>query len=151
MTDRETPPHLDIEKNPIFQMASIVFKLEQDLRNLKLRKLNLTYFNFRVLQYLIEHDGKQIGEIARATSIRPSVLSRILTQMEQDGLVRRQSDFEDSRRICVYLTDEGTQRYYLAWPTAHKLIKDAVEVLSEEEFNNFNLYLSKISNHISDN
>lgn len=151
MTDTETPPHLGIEKNPIFQMASIVFKLEQDLRNLKLRKLNLTYFNFRVLQYLTEHDGKQIGEIARTTAIRPSVLSRILTQMEQDGLVRRQSDREDSRRICVYLTEDGKHSYAQAWPTAHKLIKGAVEVLDEEELTNLNRYLSKISNHVSDN
>lgn len=151
MAETDIPPHLGIEKNPIFQMASIVFKLEQDLRNLKLRKLDLTYFNFRVLQYLTEYDGKQIGEIARATAIRPSVLSRILTQMEQDGLVRRQSDVEDSRRICVYLTEEGKYRYTLAWPTAHKLIEGAVEVLSEEEFANLNFYLSKISNHVSDN
>lgn len=151
MTDLDTPPHLGIERNPIFQMASIVFKLEQELRNIRLRKLDLTYFNFRVLQYLIEYNGKQIGEIARATAILPSVLSRILTQMEKDDLVRRQSDCEDNRRICVYLTETGKERYYLAWPTAHKLITSAVGVLNEEEVENLNLYLNKISNNISDN
>lgn len=150
MTEIETPPHLGLEENPIFQMASIVFKLEQELRNTKLRKLNLTYLGFRVLQCLTANDGKTIGEIARVTAIRPSVLSRILTQMERDDLVRRESDAEDSRRICVYLTKEGRHKYSLAWPTAHKLIKEAVENLEATEVNNLNRYLRKILMSVSE-
>lgn len=142
------PPHLGPERNVAFQMASIIFKLEQDLRNLTLRKLDITYMHFRVLQYLLEDDGKQIGEIARATAVRPPVLSRVVDQMEERELVRRQVAAEDNRITRVYLTDHGREKYAQAWPAAHKLIQYALEVLEPEDRKRLQVYMKKISDHV---
>ena len=84
-----SPPNLDLDRNFAFQMASIIFRLEQDLRDSSLRQLDITYMHFRVLQYLLDEDGKKIGEIAKAIVARPPVLSRVIDQMEQRKLVRR--------------------------------------------------------------
>ena len=143
-----SPPHIEPERNVVFQMASIISKLEQDLRNLSLRKLDLTYAHFRVLQYLLEDDGRPIGEIARATAVRPSVLSRVVDQMEERELVRRQADTEDSRSTRVYLTDHGREKYALAWPTAHRLIQYALEVLEPEECEQLQALMKKINQHV---
>ncbi len=142
------PPHLKPERNVVFQMASIIFKLEQDLRNMTLRKLDLTYIHFRVLQYLLEDDGKQIGEIARATAVRPPVLSRVVNQMEERSLVRRQVDSEDNRITRVYLTDHGRQKYAQAWPAAHRLIQSALEVLSPKEREKLEEQMRRICTHV---
>lgn len=142
------PPHLGPDRNIAFQMASIIFKLEQELRNSTLRKLDITYIHFRVLQYLIEDDGKQIGEIARATAVRPPVLSRVVTQIEERSLVRRQVDANDNRITRVYLTDLGRQIYVQAWPSAHKLIHNALEVLGAEDRKRLGAYMRKIYNHV---
>lgn len=143
-----TPPHIEPERNVVFQMASVIFKLEQDLRNLTLRKLDITYIHFRVLQYMLEDDGKQIGEIARATAVRPSVLSRVVDQMEERELVRRQVDAEDNRITRVYLTERGREKYAQAWPAAHRLIQYALEVLEPTERERLEAYMKKISDHV---
>lgn len=142
------PPHLGPDRNFAFQMASIIFKLEQDLRDLTLRKLDLTYIHFRVLQYLTEDDGRQIGEIARATAVRPPVLSRVVNQMEERSLVRRQVDPDDNRITRVYLTAHGRQKYAQAWPAAHKLIHFALEALEPEDRKRLGTYMKKMYQHV---
>jgi DNA-binding MarR family transcriptional regulator len=144
------PPHLGPDRNFAFQMASIIFKLEQELRDSTLRKQDITYIHFRVLQYLIEDDGKQIGEIARATAVRPPVLSRVVSQMEERSLVRRQVDPIDNRITRVYLTAHGRQKYAQAWPAAHKLIHYALEVLEPEDRKRLGASMRKMYNHVCD-
>ena len=142
------PPHLGPDKNIAFQMASIIFRMEQDLRNFTLRKLDLTYIHFRVLQYLLEKDGRNITEIARATAVRPAVLSRVVSQMEERALAVRKGDPKDNRSTRVYLTDLGRAKYAQAWPDAHKIIQHALEVLEPEERAQLGVSLKKIAEHI---
>lgn len=142
------PPHLGPDRNMAFQMASIIFRMEQDLRNFTLRKLDITYIHFRVLQYLLEEDGKNISEIARATAVRPAVLSRVVSQMEERALAERKGDPKDNRSTRVYLTDLGRAKYAQAWPDAHKIIEHALEVLAPEERAALGVSLKKIADHV---
>lgn len=143
-----SPPNLDLDRNFAFQMASIIFRLEQDLRDSSLRQLDITYMHFRVLQYLLEEDGKKIGEVAKAIVARPPVLSRVIDQMEQRELVRRTPDPADSRLTRVYLTQVGRDKYAQAWPAAHKIINYALEVLTPEEQDSLARCLKKLGNHV---
>lgn len=142
------PPHVSPDRNVAFQMASIIFRMEQDLRNFTLRKLDITYIHFRVLQYLLEEEGKSISEIARATAVRPSVLSRVVSQMEERELVTRKNDPADNRSIRVYLTDLGRAKYAQAWPDAYRIIEQAFAVLSAEEREAMELSLRKVAAHV---
>lgn len=142
------PPHLGPDRNMAFQMASIIFRMEQDLRNFTLRKLDITYIHFRVLQYLLEEDGKNISEIARATAVRPAVLSRVVSQMEERALAERKGDPHDNRSTRVYLTDLGRAKYAQAWPDAHKIIQHALEVLEPEERAALGVSLKKMADHV---
>lgn len=121
------------DNNVASQMASIIYRLDQTLRDTILRKLDLTYIHFRVLQYLYEEDGRQIGEIATAIAVRQPVLSRVIDQMEERALVRRRADLHDSRRMRVYLTDHGRSRYEEAWPPAHDLLETALKGFKARE------------------
>ncbi len=125
--DDPSMPDASLDHNIASQMASIIFRLDQILRDTILRKLDLTYIHFRVLQYLYEKDGRQIGEIAAAIVVRQPVLSRVIDQMEERALVRRSADPQDSRRMRVYLTDHGRSRYQEAWPPAHELLETALK------------------------
>lgn len=143
-----SPAHLHLEDNVAFLMASVTFRMEQDLRNYTLRKLDITYVQFRVLQFLHEANGKSISEIARALAVRPAVLSRIVSQMEERALVARKSDPDDSRSTQVHLTDEGRARYAQAWPSAYKIIQYALGVLDEDERENLTRSMRKLSAHL---
>lgn len=147
-TSELSPPHLGPDRNIAFQMASIIFRMEQDLRNFTLRKLDITYIHFRVLQYLLEEEGRNISEIARATAVRPSVLSRVVSQMEERELVVRQGDPNDNRSTRVYLTDTGRAKYAQAWPDAYRIIQQAFEVLQPEEREALGVSLKKVADHV---
>jgi DNA-binding MarR family transcriptional regulator len=147
-TQNLIPPHLSPDRNVAFLMASIISKLEQELRNSTLRKLDMTYIHFRVLQYLLGEDGKKVGDIATAIAARPPVVSRVVDQMEERSLVRRGVDPSDNRLTRVYLTADGRDKYALAWPAAHKLIEYALDVLEPEEREEFQRCLRKVGEHV---
>jgi len=138
-------PDASLDHNIAFQMASIIYRLDQILRDTILRKLDLTYIHFRVLQYLYEKDGRQIGEIAAAIAVRQPVLSRVIDQMEERALVRRSADPQDSRRMRVYLTDHGRSRYQEAWPPAHELLETALKGFKGRERDALRRLLKKMA------
>ena len=145
----ETPmPDAGLEHNVAFQMASIIFRLDQILRDTILRQLDLTYIHFRVLQYLYEKDGQKSGEIATAIVVRQPVLSRVIDQMEERALVRRRPDPEDSRRMRVYLTDHGRARFREAWPPAHDLLETALKGFKASEHEALRRLLKKMAGNI---
>ena len=67
---------------------------------------------WRVLAALHHNDGQRVGELSATTSIEISTLSRLLTTMQDRGLVERrrparQAAGEDARVVVINLTDEG--------------------------------------------
>ena len=62
---------------------------------------------WRVLACLYDRDGAMITRLARFSLIEQSRLTKIIIQMGERGLIRRQGDPEDRRRVRVYLTEEG--------------------------------------------
>ena len=61
----------------------------------------------KVLEYLHEHDGctqKQLGE---GCALDKSSITGLLTRMDQQGLVRRETAADDRRVSLVCLTDTG--------------------------------------------
>ena len=61
-----------------------------------------------VLKALARADGHdRPGDLAVAAGVAPSVVSRVLPKLEEDGLVRRRPDESDARSCRIALTDEG--------------------------------------------
>ncbi len=73
---------------------------------------------WRVLACLNDRDGEMITRLAAFSLIEQSRLTKIIIQMEERGLIRRQGDPQDRRRVRVYLSDEGRV-------LAEKLVADA--------------------------
>lgn len=137
-----------LRENIAFSMASVTFRMDQELRDSVLRDLDITYAHFRVLQVLFEQDGQQIGDIARSIVIRQPALSRVIDQMQARKLVRRKQDKEDNRYTRVFLTPQGRQRYEQAWPAARQIIVDTLEILSEDETDTLRDLLIRIDTHM---
>ena len=61
-----------------------------------------------VLKALARADGHdRPGDLAVAAGVAPSVVSRVLPRLEEDGLVRRRPDECDARASRIALTDAG--------------------------------------------
>jgi DNA-binding MarR family transcriptional regulator len=61
----------------------------------------------RILRHVVERGPARISEIARATRTGDAAVSRQVTQLESQGLLRRESDARDGRAAVVYVSNEG--------------------------------------------
>ncbi len=102
-----------------------------------LRRFGMTVPRWSVLSNLAVNDGRTIGDLSRVTVIKQSSLTRVVDQMERDGLVERRPALHDSRYIEVWLTDEGRATYDSVVPLAVQRAHQAFEGFREAEVEMF--------------
>ncbi|MEW9920622.1 MarR family winged helix-turn-helix transcriptional regulator [Marimonas sp. MJW-29] len=78
--------------------------------------LGLTTPQMRSLAVLSVIDGILIRELAVYAVVQQSTLSRALDTLDQNGLIRRETDEQDSRATRVFITDAGREAYDRLWP-----------------------------------
>lgn len=61
----------------------------------------------RLLHKLAEADGITQKELATRLNITPATLTRMVQNMEKNGLISRRTSESDNRKILIHLTDEG--------------------------------------------
>lgn len=61
-----------------------------------------------------EGEGTTVSEVASLLGLKSTSLSRMLNNLEQEGLIYRQSHQTDKRSVKVFLTDLGKEKKQLA-------------------------------------
>lgn len=92
--------------------------------NARTRDSGITALQWRLLTYLLRHDGIRQGPVAELIEVEPITLSRMVDRLAEAGLVERRADPTDRRAWLLHLT-----------PRAHALLKDQrpmVEQVTEE-------------------
>lgn len=69
--------------------------------------LGLTYPQYLVMVVLWGDDPLRIGQIGKRLGLESSTLTPLVKRLETAGLVMRQRDSDDERRVQVHLTDKG--------------------------------------------
>ncbi len=69
---------------------------------------------WRVLSLLEQAGPKRVGELASAARTTQPGMTRLIGNLEREGLVLRSPDAEDSRAIAVAITEAGS-RALQAW------------------------------------
>jgi DNA-binding MarR family transcriptional regulator len=72
-----------------------------------LAELGVTYPQYLVLLVLWEQDRLSVGELGQKLDLDSGTLTPLLKRMETAGIVDRQRDPEDERRVVVSLTKAG--------------------------------------------
>jgi DNA-binding MarR family transcriptional regulator len=88
---------------------------------------SLTVSDFEVLQQL--HDSgpqhcMRMSELAEHVHLTQSALSRLISRLEQDGLVERSMCTDDRRSVFTTLTKAGVERYKEARPTQRAILRE---------------------------
>ncbi|MCU0283276.1 MAG: MarR family transcriptional regulator [Candidatus Nanopelagicales bacterium] len=72
-----------------------------------LADLGLTYPQYLVMLVLWERDGLGVGAIGERLCLDSGTLSPLLRRLEAAGLVQRQREAADERRVTIHLTEAG--------------------------------------------
>ncbi|WBQ06595.1 MarR family winged helix-turn-helix transcriptional regulator [Kribbella sp. CA-293567] len=92
-------------------LRSSTLRLSRQLRRQRVGGHDLTANQLGVLGALGKHDAMTIGELAAHEQVKPPSMTRIVSNMEEAGLVVRRPHETDKRQIVVDLT-----------PAAHDLL-----------------------------
>lgn len=103
----------------------------------------------KVLRYLTRQDGCMQKDIAAALDIEPATVSQLLTNMAQDGLIRRSAPAERRRAEAVSLTPKGREVYEKWERICQEVEKIALEGFAPTEREQFIGYLSRMYQNLS--
>jgi homoprotocatechuate degradation regulator HpaR len=93
--------------------------------NLQAHKL--TEQQWRLIRVLYENGELEFNRLAElACILRPS-LTGILSRLEQAGLVLRQKNLPDQRKLCIDLTDEGRRLFESLMPEVNRIYREEIE------------------------
>ncbi len=84
-----------------------------------IRDQGMSLNEYGALMHLSEAPGRKLrmGDLAAASALSLSGMTRIVSRLEAQGLVRREKCETDARGWLAELTDAGLQRLQVAWPT----------------------------------
>jgi DNA-binding MarR family transcriptional regulator len=80
-----------------------------------------------------ENEGTTVSEVAALLGLKSTSLSRMLNNLQQDGLIYKESHQTDKRSVKLYLTDKGKEKRHLARVVVKKFNDYLNTHLSEED------------------
>ncbi|MDR3766395.1 MAG: MarR family transcriptional regulator [Butyricicoccus sp.] len=95
-----------------FRTASLIVRLGNVvawLRNQHMQQRDITSTQSDVIRYILKHrDGPvSAGDLMKQLSLSPSTMAGLLKRLEHKGLIRRETDQQDARKIIITPTKEG--------------------------------------------
>lgn len=115
---------------------------------LEMSALGLTTPKMRSLAVLSVIDGLQIRELAIYAVVEQSTLSRALDQLVADGLIRRETDANDSRVTRVFITDAGRAAFERIWPSMARAYSKMFTGVPDDERRAFVATLQKMLSNV---
>lgn len=92
------------------------------------RDASLTHYEFMLLSALQRTGAMRLSDLAAATNATLPRASKVVSRLQQRGLVRREESEHDRRSILLELTRQGRRQLVLATPdhfdTVHRLVLD---------------------------
>jgi DNA-binding MarR family transcriptional regulator len=88
-------------------LRSSTLRLSRQIRRQRVDGADLTANQLGVLGALGKHDAMTIGELAAHEQVKPPSMTRIVSNMEEAGLVVRRPHDTDKRQIVVELTESA--------------------------------------------
>jgi DNA-binding MarR family transcriptional regulator len=110
----------------------------------RLRKSGINISRWRVLAVLRAHGRLSLGQVVELTVMEQPSVSRVVTQLEREGLVKRQVSKRDSRFVNVKLTRAGEKAFHSIYPTAQMHQEKALRGFSSKEIDTLKALLQRI-------
>jgi len=101
------------------------------------------------LRALWETDGLTQRELSEKVRMKGPTTVAALNKLEDKGLVRRQSNKNDARKINVFLTPEGRKIYRKVIPEVETVNRQVLSELSEKEQAAFKDMIRRMRNSVT--
>lgn len=122
-------------------------KANQNIQD-KLRPSGVTLSKWRLLSSLKSRGMCTISELAACTVMKHAVVSRILTEMEHSGLIKRRQSVTDQRKVQITLTKKGEALFEQVYEIAVQHQEEALRGFSSREIATFLRLLHRVQTNL---
>jgi MarR family transcriptional regulator, organic hydroperoxide resistance regulator len=102
-----------------------------------------------VLKALADLDGQTMSQLAQMLSVQPPTVTKMITRLAAQGLVRRAASAADGRLARVHLTDVGRERIEDVDTAWKRLEKEALAGLDDKDRKRIRRLLREIERNLS--
>jgi DNA-binding MarR family transcriptional regulator len=110
----------------------------------RLEEMGESMHLYRLLAELARNGPAPQRELAAATAQHPAAVSRLVDEMESQGLIRRRRGRRDRRQIIVAITARGRSRFRAARPVALAAVSETMAPLSARDQRKLAALLGKL-------
>lgn len=98
-----------------------------------LKSYGLTTMEWRILMLLNDRSPSSVGDLARRSVTKMPTLTRMLTRMEEDGLIKRTALADDRRFVDVTMTPKAVKVLRRVQEIGQRVFERAFEGVSAVE------------------
>jgi len=120
-------------RNSLFYWTGLLEDRYNQLFVQAMRPQRVTVSRYRTLAILMELQDLTVNELARQSSIERSALSRLLDQLEREGLISRRLRATDRRALEIRIAPKGRDAYLAMRPVRRAVLKRATEGIAPGE------------------
>jgi DNA-binding MarR family transcriptional regulator len=146
MSDKKEDHHW-LGKFVPYLIYRITGHLNRRLRK-ELGRSGINIARWRVLAVLEDHGRINISRIAKHTLMEQPTVTRVVDQLEREGLAARETAGGDFRVVEVALTRAGKAAFKKIYPIALRHQQLALEGFKPHEIKDLIAYLERIQNNI---
>ena len=126
------PPQADSRSEIAALLHEQFARLTRRLRTLELPN-GMTPERLSALSVVEKRGPISVTALADTEMVRPATMSRMITALVEDGLVKRSGDKNDGRGVLVSVTPKGRRTFQRAQEHRLTHFAEAVESLSDEQ------------------
>lgn len=147
----DTHPKLRLDHFLPYRLSVLSNAVSREIGGIYEGDFDLSVWQWRIIAVLGETPGLTSTEVTQRTLMDKPTVSRAAASLVDRGLLRRDVDREDRRRVPLSLTPEGQAIYDQVVPQAVEREKALLSVLSEEERSKLHELLTRLSHAASPN
>ena len=98
-----------------------------------LRSFGMTDQQWRVIRVLAAKKNIEAFELSKQSMILPPSLTRILRNLEEDGLIKRAIYKQDQRKVLINLTAKGRKKYRQIVPESERIYRSIEKTIGKKE------------------
>jgi len=118
------------------------------LRRAKAIHPDLQAPGYRILSILVREDSQQQGYLAEVLQLDKATISRLVKQLETQGLITRAPDPADGRAQLVSVTDSAREAWRSSGQALRQRLRDRLGEWSTEDVTRFTDLLHRLNENI---
>lgn len=130
----DTPPARDRATDEVIAALARLVRTTKAVARSRQDRLGAAGTPLAVLRALSRAGGDdRPGDLAATTGVAPSVVSRVLARLEEDGLVVRHRDEDDARACHISLTEQGRGKLEAIQDDYRTVLGSALAELTDDD------------------